>query len=199
MIPRALCELCFSFRQVQSHIAQGGLELTEIRQPASTAWPLWLTSGLALHSSGKLYLLDHKQNITTYHGQGNLYLFGFIFQKDKSPFPSQRGSVAAHRHSNWTSWELTDQTTNWKQEAHWKCDIFPPTMPHLLNVPQTTLPTRDQVFKCPRLCKRSFKLPQFVAFKLLFVFCGNHKKRRIIPQTVRKNGIASLINTHIAS
>lgn len=51
-----------------------------------------------------------------------------------------------------------------------------------------------------RGCARGpFKLPQFAAFKLLFVFCGNHKKRQIIPQIVRKNGISSLINTHITS
>ena len=30
-----LCELCFSFRQIQSCVAQGGLELTEIPLPLS--------------------------------------------------------------------------------------------------------------------------------------------------------------------
>ena len=30
-----LCELCFSFKQIQSHVAQGGLELTKIHLPLS--------------------------------------------------------------------------------------------------------------------------------------------------------------------
>ena len=60
----------FSFKLDQSHVAQGGLELTEICLPvfpvlglkvyATTAWPLWLTSGLALHSDLQANFISQK-------------------------------------------------------------------------------------------------------------------------------------------
>ena len=67
--------LCFSFRLIQSGVAQGGLELSEasvsqelgLKACTFIAWPLRLTSvgNSALRSSGKIYLLKHKQSITT--------------------------------------------------------------------------------------------------------------------------------------
>ena len=52
-----LCELCFSFRQIQSCVTQGGLELTLpvsqillLKVCATTPWPVWLTSVAALPS-----------------------------------------------------------------------------------------------------------------------------------------------------
>ena len=52
----SLCELCFSFRQTQSCVAQGGLELTEIPLPVSQSPGIkhmhhhsLASSGLALH------------------------------------------------------------------------------------------------------------------------------------------------------
>ena len=51
-----LCELCFSFRQIQSRVSQCGHELTEVCLPpppkicATCVWTLQLPSVLVLHS-----------------------------------------------------------------------------------------------------------------------------------------------------
>lgn len=82
-----LCVSCFSLRLDQFCVNQGGLKLTEIclfvswvlglRVCATTARPLWLTNVVssAFWSSGKLYLLNHKPNITTVFFSVLNYLF----------------------------------------------------------------------------------------------------------------------------
>ena len=64
--------LCFSFRLDQFHVAQRDPSasvswILGLKVCATTDWPLWLSSvaSSALWSSSKLYLLDHRQNITT--------------------------------------------------------------------------------------------------------------------------------------
>ena len=78
MLGSSLCELCLSFRQIQSCVAPSSLELTKIRLPLSPeSWDLSTChhslafSGLDLYSSDKFYLFKHKQNITT-----NVFLIG---------------------------------------------------------------------------------------------------------------------------